>query len=158
MLAFTYEQLPTYIEGGSKAVVLASDLKKLEDIALRCLHKICQNKSQHDSPSPSNVLPPSGSKVQVPPSSHQFINMHLPDNREPEPPQSRHLQSSDDVQESNTQTYSSNWYINLLKAPMFSNFDFKTEFPLSFISSRLSQFTKATKLFSTRDHRSEERR
>src|SRR3990167_1368223 len=152
MLAFTYEQLPTYIEGGSKAVILASDLKKLEDIALRCLHKICHNKTQHNSPAPNYVAAPSGSKVHVSNYSPQFINMHLPDNREPEPLRQGQQQPSDPANDRKKQAYRSNWYINLLKAPMFSNFDFKTEFPLSFLSSRLSQFTKAAKLFSTRDH------
>ena len=65
MLAFAYEQPPTYIEDGVKAVVLASDLKKLEDIALQCLHKNCQNKKEQDSPHPVDVAVTAGSKVQV---------------------------------------------------------------------------------------------
>src|SRR3990167_8575998 len=152
MLAFEYELFPTYIEGGHKAVVLASDLRKLEEIALRCIHKLCNNKTQQNPSGPGYVPAPSGSKVQVLADNRQFINMHLPDNREPEPPHNRQQPQANPTNDRKMQVYCSNWYINLLKAPMFSNFDFKTEFPLSFLSSRLSQFTKATKLFSTRDH------
>src|SRR3990167_2736638 len=152
MLAFKYELFPTYIEGGQKAVILASDLRKLEEIALRCIHQICHNKTQQNPPGPGYVPAPSGSKVQVLADNRQFINMHLSDNREPEPPQNRQQPQANPANDRKMQVYRSNWYINLLKAPMFSNFDFKTEFPLSFLSSRLSQFTKATKLFSTRDH------
>src|SRR3990167_9399206 len=152
MLAFKYEQRPTYIEGGSKAIVLASDLRKLEDIALRCLHELCHNKTQQNAPTSEYVKPPIGSKVQIAPDNRQFINMHLPDNREPEPPQPRQQPQTVVVNDRKQQTYRSNWYINILKAQMFSNFDFKTEFPLSFLSSRLSQFTKATRIFTTRDY------
>src|SRR3990167_4132394 len=152
MLAFKYEQLPTYIEGGSKAVILASDLRKLEEMALRCLHGLCHNKTLQNTPAPEHVRPPSGSKVHVSNYSPQFINMHLPDNREPEPLRQGQQQPSDPANDRKQQAYRSNWYINLLKAPMFSNFDFKTEFPLSFLSSRLSQFTKATRIFTTIDY------
>src|SRR3990167_288419 len=34
----------------------------------------------------------------------------------------------------------------------FEGFDVETVFPLSFLSSRLSQFTKATRIFTTRDY------
>src|SRR3990167_10542518 len=152
MLAFKYELLPTYIEGSQKAVILASDLRRLEEIALRCIHQLCHNKTQQNLPGPGYVPAPSGSKVQMLSDNRQFINMHLPDNREPEPPQNRQQTQTNPSNDRKMEVYRSNWYINLLKAPMFSNFDFKTEFPLSFLSSRLSQFTKAAKLFSTRDH------
>src|SRR3990167_5496154 len=152
MLAFKYEQLPTFIEGDSKAVVLASDLKKLEDIAMRCLFGLCHNKTLKNAPNVEHVKPPIGSKVQVFADHRKFINMHLPDNREPEPPQPRQQPQTVVVNDRKQQTYRSDWYINILKAQMFSNFDFKTEFPLSFLSSRLSQFTKATRIFTTRDY------
>src|SRR3990167_6043203 len=91
MLAFKYELLPTYIEGSQKAVILASDLRRLEEIALRCIHQLCHNKTQQNLPGPGYVPAPSGSKVQMLSDNRQFINMHLPDNREPEPPQNGSL-------------------------------------------------------------------
>src|SRR3990167_6872675 len=51
------------------------------------------------------------------------------------------------------QAYISDWYQTVVTSEIFHGFDFKKEkYPLSFLSSRLSQFTKATRIFTTRDH------
>ena len=150
MLAFKYEKKPVFNDDRTTAVVLASDLKRLEETSSRCISGNCYGKSKSKSSASNQPQPTTNDKVTV----QQTPRPRCPNGPDtytatPRPRYNTRLTETE-LENRNPPVY------DQVEPGIFETYMDKTKnySPLSFLSSRLSQFTKATRIFTTNDRKS----